>query len=83
MLFREMERLLSITEMWYMKKIRYSKSRLRVQIGEDGAGIVVEQIDQTLLESIFKSKISPLEATMGDTAERRICWQRQKGFVCQ
>jgi hypothetical protein len=29
-----------------MKKIRYSKSRLRVQIGEDGAGIVLEQIDR-------------------------------------
>jgi hypothetical protein len=35
-----------------MKKIRYSKSRLRVQIGEDGAGIVLEQIDQTLLECV-------------------------------
>jgi hypothetical protein len=35
-----------------MKKIRYSKSHLRVQIREDEAGIVVEQIGQTLLECI-------------------------------
>jgi hypothetical protein len=60
-----------------MKKIRYSKSRLRVQIGEDGAGIVLEQIDQTPLR-VYKSKISPLKATVGDTAERRVCWQETK-----
>lgn len=34
--------LLSITEMWYTKKIRYRRSSLRVHIGDDGAGIVLE-----------------------------------------
>jgi len=62
-----------------MKKIKYSKSRLRVQIGEDGAGIVLEQIDQTLLR-VYKSKTSPLKATVGDTAEAESVGKRQKGL---
>jgi hypothetical protein len=60
-----------------MKKIRYSKSRLRVQIGEDGAGIVLET-NRSDPPGLYKSKISPLKATVGDTVGKAICWQEAK-----
>ena len=37
--------LLSITEMWYTKKIRYRRSTFRAKIEEDGAGIALRQMN--------------------------------------
>jgi hypothetical protein len=65
-----------------MKKIRYSKSRLRVQIGEDGAGIVLEQIGQTLLECtnlrFYLRRLQWVIQRKGESVGKR-----QGGFICQ